>query len=70
MRSKRMNRLVMVLVLAAVMVASSVLSAGAALRTRIVVLPFYVEQEGMRIPGQVILVFITGEYQDLLKIIW
>ena len=44
MRSKRMNRLVMVLVLAAVMVASSVLSAGAALRTRIVVLPFYVEQ--------------------------
>lgn len=44
MRGKALNRLVMVLVLAAVMVGSGVLPANAALRTRIVVLPFYVEQ--------------------------
>ncbi len=44
MRSEKLNRLVVILFLTAVMVTIGVSSASAKLRTRIVVLPFYVEQ--------------------------
>jgi hypothetical protein len=44
MKNAKMSRLIVVLILTAVMVVSGAISASAALRTRIVVLPFYAEQ--------------------------
>ncbi|MEA1967309.1 MAG: hypothetical protein U9N77_03715, partial [Thermodesulfobacteriota bacterium] len=44
MKNAKVNRLIVILILTAVMVVSGAISASAALRTRIVVLPFYVEQ--------------------------